>query len=161
MMIQDHTYGTGPNLGGKSSLSLIHNGSLYSRIGASDNPGAVHCDTSLILEAGKAVVDFVAFFVLVSVVRDWNLAPFARGDTGRNTFVFKSFAIPISIIAPVSEHVFGFWQVFEKTPRAYIIAALSSRQKHPQGAAKRVSDGMEFGVHPALGTPDQAADPPF
>lgn len=41
-VIQDKLYRPGPDFRRKSVRGLAHNGSIFSRVGASDNPGAVH-----------------------------------------------------------------------------------------------------------------------
>jgi hypothetical protein len=41
-VIQDKPHRSGTDLGGKSVCRFAHNGSIFSRVGASDKPGAVH-----------------------------------------------------------------------------------------------------------------------
>ena len=43
----------------------------------------------------------------------------------------------------------------------HVIADLTRRDEQVQGAAFVVADGMQLGVHAALGAADQASTPPF
>jgi len=46
-VIQYHPHRTGANLRRKLVRCLAHKDSIYSRVGASDNPGAVQCDARM------------------------------------------------------------------------------------------------------------------
>jgi hypothetical protein len=88
-------------------------------------------DASPVFEPGKAVFDLVAFLVAHLVVWDRNLAPLSRRDTWRNSFFFKGFAIPIRIVPAIRQQMLSGRQSIQHRPCADVIAALTSRQKHP------------------------------
>lgn len=52
-------------------------------------------------------------------------------------------------------------QAVQKRPGADVVAALARGQEHPHGPAQSIRDGVQLGVHPALGAPDQPPAPPF
>lgn len=95
------------------------------------------------------------------IVRDWDLPAFSRWYAWLDPLVFKPFTIPIRIITAVGQHVFGRRQILQQRPCSNVIAALACRQEHAQGATESVRDGVQFRVHPALGSSNQATTPPF
>ena len=94
-------------------------------------------------------------------MRDWNFPALPRRNAGRNALVFKPFAIPISIITAISQHVFGRWKLVEQCARTDVITGLACTQKHPQRPTQSISHCVQFGVHSAFGAPDQTPTPPF
>jgi hypothetical protein len=75
---------------------------------------------------------------------DGVFAAFARRDAGGYPFIFKSFTIPIRIIASIGQQVFGRRQCLQQVSSADIIATLACAQKHAQGAARRVGDRVKL-----------------
>ena len=94
-------------------------------------------------------------------MRDWDFSTLPRRDTGRNAHVFKTFSIPIRIMAAIRQHVFGRWKLIKKRPSSDVITGLARTQKHPDWPADGIGYGVKFRVHPTLGAPDQASTPPF
>ena len=103
----------------------------------------------------------MAFAVADLIMGDGDLSAFPRGDAGLDPLALKGFAIPVGILAAICQQVFGWRQGVEESPRADVVAALACRQEHAHGAARRICDGMQLRVHPALGPANQAATPPF
>lgn len=103
----------------------------------------------------------MAFVEADFITVDGDLAAFPRGDAGLDPLVRKSFALPVSIVAAICQQVFGRRQGNERSPRTNVLAALTIRQEHAHGAARRVGHGMQLRGHPTLGPAPQAAAPPF
>src|SRR6056297_1283429 len=118
-------------------------------------------DAPPILEPSEAVLDLVPLSILDFVVGDRGLPPFPGWDAWLDPFFLKGIAIPVRVITSVGQHAFGRGQTVQQRPCAYVIAALTRRQEHPQRTTQSIRDGVQFRVHPALGAPDQAAAPPF
>ena len=92
---------------------------------------------------------------------DWAFSALSRRNAGRNALVFKPFAIPISIIAAIGQHVFGHGKLIKKCPRSDVITGLSRAQKQPNWSPHGIGYGVKFRVHAAFGASDQASAPPF
>ena len=65
------------------------------------------CDSVPVLEPGKTVLDLVAFAISNLVVLGRSPAALSRRHAWRDPFALKVFAIPVCIILPIRQHVFG------------------------------------------------------
>ena len=118
-------------------------------------------------------LDPVAPFVATLVAFHRFLALFPARDAGAYPFVFQRFPEPVGIISAVPEPSVDVRQAVEQCPRADVIADLTGGDKEVDRSAfaivlepmahhgSSVADGMEFGVHAALGASNQASPPPF
>jgi len=86
---------------------------------------------------------------------------FSTRNAGLDAFLLECVPEPLGIITPVGQHPLRLRQVLEQSRRTNVIADLASRDEEAQGAAVGIGDGMELGVHTALGPSDQAAEIPF
>lgn len=80
---------------------------------------------------------------------------------GLDALGVESVSEPSGVVAAVAEQPLRFWQVVQQRCHAGVVADLPGGHEETQGAAVRVSDGMELGVHAAFGAYDQAAEIPF
>lgn len=85
----------------------------------------------------------------------------SAGDAGLYPFVFQRVPEPVGVIATIPEQPVDFWQVAEQSPRADVIADLAGGDEQVERPPLAIADGMQFGVHAALGPTDQATTPPF
>jgi len=75
--------------------------------------------------------------------------------------VLQGFPEPIGVVAPVPEQPVDIWQTAQQGPRPDVIAHLPGRHEEVERPPFAVADGMQLGVHAALGAANQAATPPF
>jgi len=107
------------------------------------------------------VPDPLVSFVAPLVVSDSRLALFSARDAGAYTLVLQGFPKPIGVVAPVPEQPVDIWQTAQQGPRPDVIAHLPGRHEEVERPPFAVADGMQLGVHAALGAANQAATPPF
>ena len=110
------------------------------------------CDASPVFELGKQIFDFVAGFVEHLAIFNWPFAVFLRRDTGCDVLLGQQIADFVTIIAFVAQEGFGPWQVFQEYICALEVTALPFRDVKPDRSTQLVAQGMQFGVHSALGT---------
>lgn len=67
-----------------------------------------HGDAPPVLESSEHILDLVTMFVEVDVIRDEGRAVFLRRNARGHAFGFQSSSEPLSIIASVGNHLFGF-----------------------------------------------------
>ena len=106
-------------------------------------------------------LDTVAPFVAALVVSHGRLALFSARDARAYPFVLQRFSEPIGVVTPVPKQPVDIRQAAEQCPRPDVIADLSGGDKEVDRAAFAIADGMQLGIHAALGATDQAATPPF
>jgi hypothetical protein len=124
-------------------------------------PVVAGCHAPPILQPAEHDFDPVPAFVpaLVILYRFLPLLP-AR-DAGAYPFVFQRFPEPIGVIAAIPEQPIGIRQAAQQCPCPDVIADLTRRDEQVQWPAFAVADGVQLGVHAALGATDQASTPPF
>jgi hypothetical protein len=61
----------------------------------------------------------------------------------------------------VPEQPVDFWETAEQRPRADVVADLTGGDEQVERASLAVANGMQLGVHAALGSTYQATAPPF
>ena len=127
-------------------------------VGASVGAG---CYPPPVFDAGKHVLDLVAQTVEVSVVRDRDLPTCAGRDARGNPHLDQCVAEPIGILAPICQQRPGLRKRGQKRPCPDVIRGLACGQKHPDRAALRIGQDVQFGVQAALCAPDQPPAPPF
>ena len=76
-------------------------------------------------------------------------------------FIFKGFAKPIGIVAPVGQKPVGLGQAAQQRCGAGIVADLARSHEELEWAAPGIRDGVQLGIHATYGSPDQSATPPF
>ncbi len=79
----------------------------------------------------------------------------------RIPFVLQRFSEPVGIIAAIPEQPFGIWKAAEQRPRADVVAHLTGSDEQVERASLAIADGVQFGIHAALGATNQATAPPF
>ncbi len=114
-----------------------------------------------VLEPSEHDLDAVAAIVATFVVFHSRLALLSAWDAWAYPFVLQRFSEPIGIIAAISEHPVYVRQTAQKRPRANVVADLPSRDEVVDWASLAIADGMQLGIHTALGPPYQAPTPPF
>ena len=87
------------------------------------------------------------------------------GNAGLYPLVFQRFPEPVSVIATVGQQPLRLWQAAQQGRRTGVVADLAGGHEEADRAALGVGDGMQLGVHAALGSADQTAPlvagPPF
>jgi len=67
--------------------------------------------------------------------------------------------------SPAGQQPFRLWQTVQQGGSTGVVADLACSHEEPDRAAVGIGNGMQFGVHAALGSADQAAPlvvrPPF
>ena len=90
---------------------------------------------------------------------------FRPGNAGLYPFVFQRFSEPVSVITPVGQQPLRLWQAAQQRRRAGVIADLACGHEEPDRTTIGIGDGVQLGVHAALGSTDQTAPlvawPPF
>ena len=123
------------------------------------------CDPAPVLQAPEHDLDPVASLVAVLMVTDGLATRLSARDAGAYPFVFQRFAEPVRIITPVRDQPVGGRQATQEGRCTGVVADLTRCHEEPQGAALCIRHGVEFGVQPALCSPDEAAAlvirPPF
>ncbi len=114
-----------------------------------------------VLEAAEHDLDAAAAPVAALVVSDRLIARSATWDARLDALDLESVSEPIGVVAAVAEKPLRLGQVVEQRRRTCVVADLAGGHEEAQRAAVRVGDGMQLGVHAALGAPDQAAGTPF
>ena len=104
-----------------------------------------------------AVAPLVAAFVVFHRFRPL----FSAGDTCAYPFVFQRISEPVGIISAVPEQPVDVRQAGQQCPCADVVADLTGRDEQVERSALVVADGMQLGVHAALGPANQASTSPF
>jgi hypothetical protein len=94
---------------------------------------------------------------LTLVMLDGFAARLPAWDAGLYPFVFQRFPEPVSVIAPVSQQPVCLRQAAQQGDRTGVVANLACRHEEADRAAIGIGDGMQLGVHAALGSTDQTA----
>ena len=94
-------------------------------------------------------------------MRDRHLSALPGRDAGLNIPLYQGVAEPVRIMAAVRQKVAGLRQRRQERPRADVIAGLSCGEKHADRPAFAIGHGVQLGVQPALGAPDEPFAPPF
>lgn len=95
------------------------------------------------------------------VVSDRLVARSPARDAGLDALGLQGVSEPVGVVAAVAEQPLRFWHIVEQRCRVGVVADLASGHEEAQGAAVRVGNGMELGVHAAFGAPYQAAEIPL
>ena len=103
----------------------------------------------------------IAGTVRVLVVPDGLVSRPAARDAGLDAFGLEGVPESIGVVAAVAEQPLRLWQVVQQRCRTSVIADLPGRHEEAQGAAVRVSGGMELGIKPPLMRPIRRPRPPF
>lgn len=111
-------------------------------------------DASPVLETSKPVLEAVAFAVKRSIVRDLHLAIDLCGNARVDAMFDKRLAGPVSAIAPIGKHGFGWRQGIDQHGSAFVVAGLSFCQHETDGTTTAIANGMEFGGQPATTASD-------
>lgn len=101
--------------------------------------------------------DPVAAFVAALVVLDGFAARLPARDAELYPSVFQCISEPVGIIAPVGQQPLCLWQTTQQGSCPGVIADLTCRHEDADRASIAVGDGLQLGVHAALGPADQAA----
>ncbi|CAM8671106.1 hypothetical protein MCEREM30_00825 [Paracoccaceae bacterium] len=128
-------------------------------------PVVSRCNSPPVHEPPEHDLDPVAAFVATLVVLDWLATGFPAWDARLYPLVFQRICEPVSVIAPVGQQPLRLWQAAQQGRRAGIVADLACGHEEADRAAIGLGDGMQIGVHAALGSADQTAPlvacPPF
>ena len=108
-----------------------------------------------VLQTSEHDLDLVAAFVATLVVLDGLAARLPARNAGLYPLVFQCFSEPVGVISPVSEQPICLWQAAQQRRRAGVITDLACRHEEPDRATIGVGDGVQLGVHAALGSTDQ------
>ncbi len=89
------------------------------------------------------------------------LALFPTGDAGSYPFVFQRFPEPVGVGATAAKQPVDFRQAAQHCPRADLVTDLTGGNEQIKRTPLAVADGVQLGIHTALGAPNQASTPPF
>ena len=106
-------------------------------------------------------LDTVASLVSALVMPDGLAAVFPARDAGPYPHVLKGFTEPVGVVSPVGNQPFDRRQGATQRSRADVVAHLASRDEEADWSPGAVRDGVQLGIHAALGSADQAPAPPF
>lgn len=101
-------------------------------------------DAAPVFEFCKHVLDLVALFVERFVVVDLDFPVLPWRNAGRNTLFDQGFSEPVSVIATVSQQVFGPGQRVKQQGRTFVVAHLAFGQKQQQRSPLSVCHSVEF-----------------
>lgn len=118
------------------------------------------CQASSIREPAEHDFDPVAASIAALVVFHGGLALRAARDAGAYPFVFQRLSEPVSVIAAIPKQPADLWQTFQPCPCTDVVADLTGSDDEVQRPPNSVTDGMQLGIHTALGAPNPFA-PPF
>ena len=113
------------------------------------------------LKLSEHDLDPVAAFLAASVALDALAARLSGRGAGPYTLVFQQASEPFSAVTAVRDHPLGNGQTFHYGRRAGAVTDLSSVHKKLDGAARRICDDMQLGVHAIIRLADQPTTPPF
>jgi hypothetical protein len=114
-----------------------------------------------VLQPAKHDLDTVAALVSTLVLFDGLAAGLPAPDAGPDPLIFKGFAKPIGIVAPVGQQPVGLGQAAQQRCGAGIVADLARSHEELEWAAPGIRDGVQLGIHATYGSPDQSATLPF
>lgn len=118
-------------------------------------------DTPPVLQPAEHDLDAVAPLVASLVVSHGLLAGLPAWDADLHPLVFQCFSEPIGIVTPVRQQPVRFREAAQQRRRTGVVADWTGRQEEPDRPAVRIGDGVQLGVHAALGAPNLAFAPPF
>jgi len=113
------------------------------------------------LQPAEHDLDPIATFVAALVAFYRFLALFPASDASAYPFDSQRFPEPISVISSVSEQPFDIRQAAQQGSGADVVADLPCRNEQVERTSPAVADGVQLGIHAALGSANQAATPPF
>jgi hypothetical protein len=114
-----------------------------------------------VLKLSAHDLDPLAAFLAASIALDGLAARLSARDAGPCAVVFQQTSEPVSVVTAVRDHPLGSGQTFHYGRRAGAVTDLSSVHKKLDGAARRICDDMQLGVHAIIRLADQPTIPPF
>ena len=105
-------------------------------------------------------LDTVSPFVAALVIFDRCLLLLPAWNASAYALVLQGFSEPVGVVASASEQPCHVWQTAQQSSRADVITDLPSGDEQVQRPTLAVADGVQLGVHTALGATDQSITSP-
>ena len=118
-------------------------------------------DPTPVPELGEHILDLVTPPIQCLVIGKRHLAALGRRNAGCDVLLDKSFPEPVAVVTSVGNQGGARRQRSQDEPSDFMVAHLPFRQQQDDGATRRVADGMELGVQPALRAPNTTGNIPF
>ena len=120
-----------------------------------------HSDSPPVFEPAKHNFNLMPLFIQVFIVRNRLFSVLFGRDAGRNALGKQGGTKPVSVITTIRQKLPGIREGIYKLGGSFVVTDLAFCERHDQGPAVTITNGMEFRVQTAFCAPDAAGKSPF